>query len=220
MCSSDLSAEAYGECVRLGDQWGSPFKWPSLYYGWANALHRLGRHKEELQASRKALIIWPDEPIFLRYVAAAYLDMPKDKKAEETLEQMAAAATGDDWPVPRLLYNYGRAYEHADRFDTAEGYYQQAIAADTTYPWFYYGLGDMLIDHNIDPRRGVELARRALELSPDNSSILDTYGWGLYKLGRYAEALKILEQSWALAVESGYDARLRLKAARKAVAEQ
>ena len=32
--------------------------------------------------------------------------------------------------------------------------------------------------------------------------MLDTWGWGLYKQGKYEEALKILQQPWKLIVAS------------------
>jgi tetratricopeptide (TPR) repeat protein len=39
---------------------------------------------------------------------------------------------------------------------------------------------------------------KALEVSPDNYLYLDTKGWGLYKQGKYQEALELLEKSWSL----------------------
>ena len=43
-----------------------------------------------------------------------------------------------------------------------------------------------------------------LELSPDNYNYLDTKGWGLYKQGKYKEALDILQKSWDLRMEKAY----------------
>ena len=76
-------------------------------------------------------------------------------------------------------------------------------------------------DRNIN--NGLELIDKALALSPDNYDYLETKGWGLYKLGKYQEALEILQQSWDLRMKNAvYDHKsyLHLEAAKKAVAGQ
>ena len=64
---------------------------------------------------------------------------------------------------------------------------------------------------------------RHLKLSPDNYNYLYTKGWGLYKQGKYKEALEILQKSWDLRREKdvyNHEAFLHLEAAKKAVANQ
>jgi hypothetical protein len=46
------------------------------------------------------------------------------------------------------------------------------------------------------------LVDKALKLSPDDYLLLDTKGWGYYKLGKYKEALEILQKSWDLRMET------------------
>ena len=70
---------------------------------------------------------------------------------------------------------------------------------------------------------GLELVDKALKLSPDNYDFLHTKGWGLYKQGKYQEALEILQKSWDLRMEKAiynHEAFLHLEAAKKAVAGQ
>jgi hypothetical protein len=60
-------------------------------------------------------------------------------------------------------------------------------------------------------------------LSPDNYNYLDTKGWGLYKQGKYQEALNILQKSWDLRMQIAIwdrEAFLHLEAAKKAVTGQ
>jgi len=52
----------------------------------------------------------------------------------------------------------------------------------------------MLIDHDKDANRGLSLVEKALHFMPEESSYLDSKAWGLYKIGKYEEALKILEK--------------------------
>ena len=46
-----------------------------------------------------------------------------------------------------------------------------------------------------DPERAVVLARQAVALAPEDSRYQNTLGVGLYGVGRYSEAIKVLEQS-------------------------
>ena len=62
---------------------------------------------------------------------------------------------------------------------------------------------------------------KALELRPDNYLFLHTKGWGLYKQGKYEEALEMLQKSWDLRREKAvynHQAYLHIETAKKAVA--
>ena len=48
-----------------------------------------------------------------------------------------------------------------------------------------------------DPPRAVPLARRAVALAPDSDMFLKTLGLALYRAGRHAEAIPVLERSLA-----------------------
>ena len=56
-------------------------------------------------------------------------------------------------------------------------------------------LAALLIDKD-NINEGLEFINKALVLSPDHYEYLDTKGWALNKLGRYQEALEILQKSW------------------------
>jgi tetratricopeptide (TPR) repeat protein len=80
-----------------------------------------------------------------------------------------------------------------------------------------------LIDKDLNLNEGLELVDKALLLSPNNYDYLDTKGLGLYKQGKYKEALEILQESWDLRMRNAiynHTAYLHLEAARKAVASQ
>ena len=56
----------------------------------------------------------------------------------------------------------------------------------------YYGY--LLIDHDIDVKKGIELVNRALELEPGSVFYLDSLAWGYYKLGECKKADEIMQQ--------------------------
>ena len=54
----------------------------------------------------------------------------------------------------------------------------------------YYGY--LLIDHDIDPRKGVEMIQKALNISPDSPYYEDSLAWGYFKLGECKKAKGIM----------------------------
>ena len=57
----------------------------------------------------------------------------------------------------------------------------------------YYGY--LLIDHDIDAKKGIDLVNRALELEPGSVFYLDSLAWGYYKLGECKKADEIMQQT-------------------------
>ncbi|MDO7252307.1 tetratricopeptide repeat protein [Helicobacter cappadocius] len=57
--------------------------------------------------------------------------------------------------------------------------------------FFYNFLGYMLIDYDVDIKKGIEYVKMALDIDPSSISYVDSLAWGYYKLGKCAEAKKI-----------------------------
>jgi len=79
-------------------------------------------------------------------------------------------------------------------------------------------LAYFLIDKERNINEGMELVEKYLRIRPENYLILDTKGWGLYKQGKYDEAVKVLEKADSLKSVYSHTLYLHLEAARKAVA--
>ena len=56
----------------------------------------------------------------------------------------------------------------------------------------YYGY--LLIDFNINIKKGIKLVKAALKTSPNNIAYLDSLAWGYYKLGRCNKAFIIMKK--------------------------
>ena len=53
-------------------------------------------------------------------------------------------------------------------------------------------LGYILIDHDIDLKKGMKYIREALKKKPNSGYYLDSLAWGYYKLGQCHKARKIM----------------------------
>ncbi len=110
------------------------------------------------------------------------------KLYEETLDPIWQAEYGvllyeaaekkDD---PSLLKNVQKALESA---------FEEGVD-DSLYLNY---LGYLLIDHDLDIKRGMKLVEKALEKAPDSPFYLDSLAWGYYKLGKCADAKKYMKR--------------------------
>jgi tetratricopeptide (TPR) repeat protein len=55
-------------------------------------------------------------------------------------------------------------------------------------------LGYLLIDHDIDIKKGMEYINEALKIEPNSAYYLDSLAWGYYKLKNCKEALRIIKK--------------------------
>ena len=61
-------------------------------------------------------------------------------------------------------------------------------------PLYYNYYGYLLIDHDIDVKKGIGLVQEALLKEPNSPFYLDSLAWGFYKLGRCKEAKVIMDK--------------------------
>lgn len=121
--------------------------------------------------------------------------------AEERLEQFQAAlplldkALAADPGASELLFRKAMALERSGQFDASAAVFEALIAAEPDHAPALNYLGYMRIERGTDVEEGLVLVRRALALDANNGAYVDSLGWGLYRLGRFAEASEVLERA-------------------------
>ena len=56
--------------------------------------------------------------------------------------------------------------------------------------------GYLLTDYSKDYKKAINVIKKALKIEPDNPAIMDSYGWALFRLGKYDQALKELKDAY------------------------
>ncbi|HEX6849997.1 MAG TPA: tetratricopeptide repeat protein [Candidatus Polarisedimenticolaceae bacterium] len=121
------------------------------------------------------------------------------KEGEALLREWTLAAPED----AEARFRLGSFLEREGRFTAAESELREAIRLAPTDPEALNYLGYSLIDRNERVEEGLALVRRALAVDPHNGGFLDSLGWGLFRLGRAAEAREPMERA---AAEFPFDA--------------
>lgn len=105
----------------------------------------------------------------------------------------ALAAQPDN---PDLLYDYALAALKVDRFDLTESSLHKLIHLRPDSAQAYNALGYSLADRNERLPEARKLIEKALKLDPDDSYIIDSMGWVLYRMGELKAAAAQLHRAW------------------------
>ncbi|MEN8227454.1 MAG: tetratricopeptide repeat protein [Bacteroidota bacterium] len=186
------------KALEIHKKWGTSFGIPHLYYRLGDSYHHLGDHKREREVYALGLSAMTDDPTIIGMQAACALSQGDTDEANKNLNKYKSVGAARNWNESRILAGLGLTYLNARLIDEAEKQYRQALTLDPENPYRMHELAWCLINNDIHIDEGVELVEKAVEVRPDDSYMLDTWGWGLYKQGQYEEALKILKQSWEL----------------------
>jgi Tfp pilus assembly protein PilF len=114
-------------------------------------------------------------------------------------------------------------YSSGGKKDKAEEYYRLAYLKEPENILWMNNLGFFLINENRNVEEGLSFIDKAMKIRQDDYSLLESKGWGLYKKGKYDEALELMRKSWDQRMQSSrYDhaSYLRLEEVKKAAAGQ
>ena len=148
----------------------------------------------EARAHLKAVNATPSQKIQLALTEGNLLrEANLHKEAFEALQTVSAANPES----AELLYDMAMAAEKIDRFDVAETALKRFIALKPDDAQGYNALGYTLVDKTDRIEEGMKLIEKAHSLSPDDAFILDSMGWGYYRLGQYAKSVEYLQKALA-----------------------
>jgi tetratricopeptide (TPR) repeat protein len=214
--------DAFEEGIKLNKKFGSKYKlWVWNYILLGNAYHKIGEHDKEMKIYEDGLNLWPDQNLNVTYYqSVCALSQGDSVKANVYLAKVKTIGKQNGLQESEILGWLAGIYDEANSMNKAEKYYRQALLLQPSNPVRMNGLAYFLIDNDRNVEEGLELIDKALELSPEEYYMLDTKGWGLFKQGRYDEALEFLNKSWDSSPFYNHETFLHLEAAKKAVAGQ
>jgi len=102
------------------------------------------------------------------------------------------ALTPDHWP---LIYARGIALERTNDWARAEKDLMQALEFQPDHPLILNYLGYSWVDQGKNLDQALEMLQKALSLRPNDGYIIDSFGWVLYKIGKYEDAVLFLERA-------------------------
>jgi tetratricopeptide (TPR) repeat protein len=95
-----------------------------------------------------------------------------------------------------LLYKRSSLYEKTDRLSLMEADLRHALDLEPKNPAILNALGYFLTIRTERYQEAFDLINEALLIKPEDSAILDSMGWVLFKLGRVEEAIPYLRKAF------------------------
>ncbi|MDH4235140.1 MAG: tetratricopeptide repeat protein [Gallionella sp.] len=99
---------------------------------------------------------------------------------------------------PELLYETAMMAEKNDEHEVFEKLMRKLIQIEPDHAHAYNALGYSLLERNERIPEAMELVKKAFQLAPEDSAIIDSMGWGYFLTGNYDESLKLLRQAFSL----------------------
>ncbi len=212
----------FKKAIEIYDKWGE--KAPIMYYQELGIEYRrAGRYKEEKKLYRKAKKYYPDAPDLLEQYAYMAFSEGDTAEGNRYIKKWTSIRKGQSWSDADIISGLPWIFDMAGMPEKEEYFLRQALSMEPENTAKMNSLAYFLIDKDQSIEEGIDLVNKALELSPDDYSALSVKGWGLYKQGKFKEALDLLQKSWDMRMQNArYDHRafLHLEAAKKAVVSQ
>ncbi|MGH8015620.1 MAG: tetratricopeptide repeat protein, partial [Candidatus Zixiibacteriota bacterium] len=98
----------------------------------------------------------------------------------------------------RLMFAIGSTLERFKRYGQSEETFEKLLKLDPEHSQSLNYLGYMLADQNKRLNYAHDLVKKALDLAPQNAAYIDSYGWVMYRLGKFDSAVEYLEKAVAL----------------------
>lgn len=97
-----------------------------------------------------------------------------------------------------LRYNRATLLEQTDQIDAMEADLRHILFLEPDNSSALNALGYFLTIRTERYQEAFSLIEQALQINPDDAAIMDSMGWVLFKLGRHEDALKYLNQAFAV----------------------
>jgi tetratricopeptide (TPR) repeat protein len=211
----------YEKALEIYEKWSTKPLWIFNYTLLGEAYHKTGQYKKEEKLYKKAEKDFPGHILIQYFSAILQLTEGDTILANKYIEKVISWAKENSYTQEQLTAGFATFYSDAGLFNKAEEYYRQALSFQPESPVSINNLASFLINKDRNINEGLELIDKVLSKKPDDYNYLHIKGLGLYKQGKYQEALEILQKSWDLRIKNAvynHTAFLHLEAAKKAVA--
>jgi tetratricopeptide (TPR) repeat protein len=98
---------------------------------------------------------------------------------------------------PDLLYETGLLADKVGKYEASEKLFRKLMQLQPKRAHAYNALGFSLLERNVRIPEAVALVEKANQLAPDDIAIMDSVGWGYYRVGKLEDSIKWLRRAFA-----------------------
>jgi len=152
--------------------------------------------------SSEAMDLFPNNPISYFFNGVANIQLKKYEKGIESLEN-GIEFVFDNKPLLLEYYsNLGNAYNAVKNYTKSDKAFDDALKVNPDDASVLNNYAYFLSLRKEKLEKAEKFSRRSNELSLNNRSYIDTYGWILFQLGKYTEAETWLSRAAKMGAKS------------------
>ena len=153
-------------------------------------------YPKALKAAQKALEYNPDSIELYQNVAPAYFQMKEYDKALDTYRKALQIADSTDYMLrSSLMCGMADAYSELNDTSRAYGCYEEALQLFPDNDLALNNFAYFLAVRNMELDRAEQLSAKAVMISPESPTVLDTYAWLFFRKKEYSLALAYIEKA-------------------------
>jgi tetratricopeptide (TPR) repeat protein len=161
------------------------------------------RNNQAIQSeSKRALEIFPEQPMLYLFAGAASFQLKDYEAAAKYFKNGVNFVVENDKMLAQFYSYLGDTYFQLKDNQHSDEAYEKALKIEPSNALVLNNYAYYLSLRNMNLDKAEQMAKKAVELDPGNGSNEDTYGWVLFKLGRYDEAQKWIEKAIQTGEES------------------
>ena len=216
----DKAITAMEKALEIYQKWESKPRWANDYIMLGYSYHETSRYKEEKKLYKKAEQDFPNAFLLVQRQAILGLTEKDTVAANQYIEKFLSLLKDNSISDRDAGFGLAYIYTKGGLMDKAEECYRKALSQEPENTSCMNNLGWFLILQDRNINEGMELLNKALKIRPNNYIYLENKGLGLYKQGKYKEALECVEKGWKLRPVYDQSSYLFLEKVRKAAADQ
>lgn len=174
--------------------WGSSFSWPARLR-MASILSRMNRFEEAVQHLNTMAQDRPEDPGPLINLGDILRGQERFIAAVNSYDRAFGRIKAIKPKHWSLLYARGIALERSKQWPKAEVDLLSALEFNPEQPYVLNYLGYSWIDKGLHLDRAQAMIGKAASLRPNDGYVIDSLGWGYYKLGKFRKAVQALERA-------------------------
>jgi tetratricopeptide (TPR) repeat protein len=159
----------------------------------ANAIAKEGKLEAAREYLHKTAADHPGQEVQFTVAEAQLL---RDASQNKAAFDLLADALKAEPEQPELLYDCALTAEKLEKYDVLERNLRKLIEVKPDHAHAYNALGYSFADRNLRLGEARKLVEKALELSPEDSFIIDSLGWVQYREGDLKAAAQTLKRAY------------------------
>ena len=169
--------------------------YPVAELGRAEALIAADRRDAAIEALQQLAKSYPEQEVIWATLGDV---LRRAERFEEAITAYDAAIAlfeteiSGQWPV---YYARGICHERQKRYEPAEADMRKALELQPDQPQVLNYLGYSFLEQGRNFDEALTMIETAVAARPEDGYIIDSLGWGYYRLGRYEEAVAPMERA-------------------------